>query len=148
MSDIFAGREFRGFQYSILIKNNFIKWKERNGENEECSLETTLSKIKKNYKSQMLSYNIKNISIFNLSLRVAGILFIFRRQMLNKTFLDLEYITVILFNRWLNYYWVNISKRVQWFQTSFSIFQCDHLFPFGCGHVIVEINKPFRMNWF
>ena len=24
----------------------------------------------------------------------------------------------------------------------------NNLFSFGCGHVIVEINKPFRMNWF
>ena len=57
----------------------------------------------KNYKSQFLSYNIKNISIFKLPLRVAGILFIFGRQMLNKTFVNLEYVTVILPNRWLAY---------------------------------------------
>ena len=56
-------------------------------------LEITLQKINKNYKSQFLSYNIKNISILKLPLRVAGILFIFGQQMLNKTFADLEYIT-------------------------------------------------------
>ena len=56
-------------------------------------LEITLQKINKNYKSQFLSYNIKNISISKLPLRVSGILFIFGRQMLNKTFVDLEYIT-------------------------------------------------------
>ena len=55
-------------------------------------LEITLQKINKNYKSQFLSYNIKNIFILKLPLRVAGILFIFGRQMLNKTFVDLEYI--------------------------------------------------------
>ena len=55
-------------------------------------LEITLQKINKNYKSQFLSYNIKNISILKLPLRVAGIFFIFGRQMLNKTFVDLEYI--------------------------------------------------------
>ena len=67
----------------------------------KCSLEITLQKIKKNYKSQFLIYNTKDISTFDLPLRVAGILFIYGRQMLNKTFLDLEHITVILFNRWL-----------------------------------------------
>ena len=79
--------------------------------------------------------------------------------MLNKTFIDLEYITVILFNRWFAYWWVNISKQVQWFKTSFSIFQCicdpcstlatwNNLFPFGSGHMMLEINKIFCMNWF
>ena len=78
-------------------QEQIYKVKKRNGENEECSLEITLQKIKKNYKSQFLSYNFKSISIFNIPLRVAGILFIFGRQMLNKAFLDLEHITVILF---------------------------------------------------
>ena len=54
-------------------------------------------KINKNYKSQFLSY-IKNISIFKLPLRI---LFIFGRQIMNKAFVDLESITVILLNRWL-----------------------------------------------
>ena len=54
-------------------------------------------KINKNYKSQFLSY-IKNISIFKLPLRI---LFIFVRQIMNKAFVDLENITVILLNRWL-----------------------------------------------
>ena len=54
-------------------------------------------KINKNYKSQFLSY-IKNISIFKLPLRI---LFIFGRQIMNKAFVDLENITVILLNRWL-----------------------------------------------
>ena len=51
------------------------------------------------------------------------------------------------------------NKRVQWLQTIFSIFKClrnicsapatwNILFLFRCGHVIVEINKSFRMNWF
>ena len=148
----------RKFRFSILIKNNFIKWKERLS-SMKCILEITLQKINKKYISQFLSYHIKNISIFQLPLRVAGVLFIFGQQMLNKTFVDLEYITVILFNKWLAYQWVNISKQIQWFQTSFSIIQCicdlcsapatwNNLFPFGCGHVIVEINKPFRMNRF
>ena len=69
----------------------------------KCSLERTMLKIKKNYKWQFLSYNIKNISIFNLLLPVKGIPFIFGRQMLNKTFLNLEDITAILLNRWLAY---------------------------------------------
>ena len=54
-------------------------------------------KINKNYKSQFLSY-IKNISIFKLPLRI---LFIFGRQIMNKAFVNLENITVILLNRWL-----------------------------------------------
>ena len=80
----------------------------------------------------------------------------------DQTFVDLDYITVILFNRWLDISkrvqcrWVNISKRVQWFQTSFSIFQCicdpcsapvtwNNLVFFL---LILEINKPFCMNRF
>ena len=46
-----------------------------------------------------MSYNIKNISILKLPLRVAGIVFILGWQMFNKIFVELEYITAILFNR-------------------------------------------------
>ena len=115
------------FNQEQFYKVKRKKWRKSRLSSMKCILEITLQKINKNYKSQFLSHNIKNISIFKLPLQVPGILFMFRRQMLNKTFVNLEYITVILFNRWLAYQWVNISKRAQWFQTSFSIFQyiCD-----------------------
>ena len=112
------------FNQEQFYKVKRKKWRKSRLSSMKCILEITLQKINKNYKSQFLSHNIKNISIFKLPLQVPGILFMFRRQMLNKTFVNLEYITVILFNRWLAYQWVNISKRAQWFQTSFFIFQC------------------------
>ena len=112
------------FNQEQFYKVKRKKWRKSRLSSMKCILEISLQKINKNYKSQFLSHNIKNIPIFKLPLQVPGILFMFRRQMLNKTFVNLEYITVILFNRWLAYQWVNISKRTQWFQTSFSIFQC------------------------
>ena len=112
------------FNQEQFYKVKRKKWRKSRLSSMKCILEISLQKINKNYKSQFLSHNIKNISIFKLLLQVPGILFMFRRQMLNKTFVNLEYITVILFNRWLGYQWVNISKRTQWFQTSFSIFPC------------------------
>ena len=145
------------FNQEQLYKIKRKKWRKWRLSSMKYSLEIFLWKIRKKYKSQFQSYNIKNISIFNLPLWAAGILFIFGRQMLNKTFLDLERFTAILFNRWLAYYFLNISKWVQWFQAS--AFQCiwdpcsapatsNNLFPFGSGHVIVEIKNPFLMNWF
>ena len=134
------------------------KWRKWRLSSIKRILEITLQKISTNYKSQFQNYNIKNISILKLPLRVA-VPFHLRTTDADKTFADLEHITVILFNRLLSYQWVNISKQVQWFQTSFFIFQClcdpcstpatwNNLLSFGCGHMIVEINKPFCMNRF
>ena len=111
------------FNQEQFYKVKRKEWRKRRLRSMKCILEITLQKINKNYKSQFLSYNIKNISIFKLPLRVAGILFIFGRHMLNKAFVDLEYITVILFNRWLAYQWINVfgSKQVSPFFSAFAI---------------------------
>ena len=61
--------------------------------------------VENQYKLQLTIHELKHqkCSIFKLPLRVTGILFIFGQQMFNNTVVDLEYITVILFNRWLAY---------------------------------------------
>ena len=72
------------FNQEQFYKVKRKKWRKSRLSSMKCILEITLQKINKNYKSQFLSHNIKNISIFKLLLQVPGILFMFRRQMLNK----------------------------------------------------------------
>ena len=77
--------------------------------------------------------------------------------MLNKTFVDLEYIIVQQMARLLVGQYQQTapygSKQVSPFFSAFVIPEelratWSNLFPFGCGHVILEITKSFRMNRF